>query len=219
MRDPFDQKIIDWSVVEELEKADTLHSKALALAECDKILRYLLREKGVRGKNLAEKIEKVKTKISNLADFLTAVETKEKIFDKFGQEVKLPEIEKAITAYKTAITDLAVEELGEPVSKKTKADIILFWHKNKTKIGKVILKTIIFIAVILLLDSTHFGQKIVKFLATTILSLATSFWFWCGLFILVLVLFLCQNRIMSALVFLLTGSPNSSTAKSVIAVL
>jgi ABC-type multidrug transport system permease subunit len=161
-----DSEIIDWSTIEEYENEGTNAGHLMALAECDKLLNYLLQQQSYRGKTIFERIKNAKDRFSDLSGLASAMEIKENVFSEYDKQVTIKEVEQAVSQYKTAIKDIAS---GEPVDlgfvDKIKSYLEYQFLEKPGTIRRIILWFFGFVFLIILLDTTHFGQGLVHVLA------------------------------------------------------
>jgi len=172
-KDYFDEDIIvDWSVIEGYEKEDTIASWSMALAELYKLLNYLLDEWGYIGEDLETKIKKAKVRFTNIKALREALKTYEKVFREYSETVNILEIKEAVKNFKEAVNDLISPSDLSPSTfiERIKSSFDL-WLSEKEKFYKFSLSFLFFVVFVLVLDNTHFGQKIIAFLASLFSSI------------------------------------------------
>jgi len=165
-RDIFDEnEIIDWSVIESYEQEDSNASWAMALNELHKMLDFLLENQGYRGEDLAAKIYKAKARFSNLKGLKRSLEIYNKVFEKYNESVSLLEIQEAERKLKQAVRDVSSKSDFSPPSSLEKFKSYLDYNFDKLKFYRVSLYLLVTIILILVLDNTHFGQKLIHYFA------------------------------------------------------
>ena len=160
------REIIDWSLIKEYREEGTVSGYCMALAETYKLLNNFLSDQGYQGE-IKQKIAQARDRFTELKTLLKALEVWQKIFQRYDQKVTIREVEEAISAFQRAIYDLSSETDYAPPSLidriKTWVDLHLVKRPaNRRQITGYFLLVVIFI---LVLDNTHFGQKLTAWLA------------------------------------------------------
>jgi len=166
MKDLFEENKIDWATIDDYQNEGTLSGLCMALAECDKLLNYILNSQNYQGRTIFEKISQARARFSDLNNLAKALEIKEDIFAEYDKEVSKDDIKKAIKYYRQAILDLAETNrpdlgLGEKI--KSWLNYYLTYHPGFFR--KLLGWVIGGILLIIILDITHPGQSLVKFFA------------------------------------------------------
>jgi len=189
-KDIFEQEeqIIDWSVIENYEKEDTIASYSMALAELVKLLNFLLEDQGYIAPSLDEKVKKAKLRFTNIKDLKKALQTYNKIFKEYSELVNLLDIKEAIKALKQSVRDLISKSDYSPpgLLERIKASLD---YLDKEKFYNFALSFAFVIILIFVLDSTHFGQKFISVLASFLGSIL-SWLILAGLILLALAILL-----------------------------
>jgi hypothetical protein len=164
--------IVDWSVIENYEKEDTIASWSMALAELHKLLDYLLEEQGYIGDSLETKIKKAKVRFTDIKGLKEALEIYDKVFKKYSETTNILEIKDAVKNFEKAVNDLISPSDFSPPSliERMKASFD-YYFSDKGKFYKFALSFLSLVVFTLVLDSTHFGQKIISFLASLFSSI------------------------------------------------
>jgi len=165
MKDFFEENKIDWSTIEEYEGERTLSGFCMALAECDKLLNYILTAQGYKGDTVFKKIHQAKTRFSDLSHLAFAMEIKENIFNDYEKEVSKDDIKTAIKYYRQAVKDLAESsqpDIGFMARIKAWYDYYLVYNPEGLK--KSIIYFLVGVVILILLDTTNPGMAIVGFL-------------------------------------------------------
>jgi len=80
MKDLFEENKIDWTTIDDYQNEGTLSGLCMALAECDKLLNYILNSQNYQGRTIYEKISQARARFSDLNSLAKALEIKEDIF-------------------------------------------------------------------------------------------------------------------------------------------
>lgn len=184
VRDFFeDEKLIDWSTIDQFQAEGTISGLSLALIESEKLLDFMLTDLGVRGKNIYERVKNARERFSDLAGLASAMEVKEKICAQYGAQYNSQDLITAIERYRTAIKDLTHEKLGEPSwTDKVQQAMTYYFFNRPGFMKRLLIWLVVMVALILILDGTHPGQKFIHFLAK-IISGAISWIFGLGILI------------------------------------
>ncbi|MCD6194615.1 hypothetical protein J7K05_00195 [bacterium] len=173
-KDIFEQaeEIIDWSVIENYEKEDTIASWSMALAELAKLLNYLLEDQGYLGHSLEEKIKKAKVRFTDLKGLKASLSIYEKVFKEYGETVTLLDLKEAVKNLKKAVKDLTAESDFSPPTLleriKTNFD---YFCSDKERFYRSGLFFLSFLIILFVLDNTHFGQNFIAILASFFYSI------------------------------------------------
>jgi len=167
MKDLFEENKIDWTTIDDYQNEGTLSGLCMALAECDKLLNYILNSQNYQGRTIYEKISQARARFSDLNSLAKALEIKEDIFAEYDKEVSKDDIKKALKYYRQAILDLAETnrpDLGFSDKIKSWVNFHLTYHPGFFK--KLFSWVIGGILIIIILDITHPGQTLVRFFAS-----------------------------------------------------
>src|SRR3990172_7004409 len=148
-----------WAEVDACMAEETASGYKMAIIEADKILRFVLKQKGYPGKDLKQQIFYAGWKLEDKKELHKAIAKKDEIVDKLEYKLSTFEAEDALGAYKDAVIHFS--------SKKTlrlKNRLALYYtHYLSIKskfFQKSIISFLVFFLVIKLLDSTEIGRQI-----------------------------------------------------------
>ena len=166
MKDFFEENKIDWTTIDEYQKEGTLAGLCMALAESDKLLNYILTNQNYRGENIYEKIRDAKNRFTDLNNLAKALEIKENIFSEYEKEISKEDIKTALKHYRQAITDLV--EVDKPdigLLARMNSWFNYYFVYQPGVFRKIAIWFLAIILSLIILDTTHPGQKLVSFLA------------------------------------------------------
>jgi len=167
MKDFFEENKIDWTTIDEYLKEGTLAALCMALAECHKLLNYILTSQGYRGDSIYEKIHEAKNRFTNLNNLAKGMEIRESIFEEYDKEISKEEIRNAIKFYQEAIKDLAESDMPDVgLVGKIRAWFVFHFLYNRRFFRKLAVWFLVVVLLLIILDATHPGQVIVHYLAT-----------------------------------------------------
>jgi hypothetical protein len=157
-----EKSIIDWTQVEVYEKEETKSGLAMALVECDKLLNHLLHLKGYKGKNIYERVASAKDAVHDIGGLAYGLEVKEKLLESFDKDVSEKELHRAIEKYKESIRDIEMSRVPETGAiEALKRSLDYYFVTKPDQLRKYILWFLGFLIGLLVLDNTHFGQRII----------------------------------------------------------
>ncbi|OIP23824.1 hypothetical protein AUK11_04615 [bacterium CG2_30_37_16] len=152
-----------WEQVEACLKEQKSSAYKLAIIEADKILNNLITLKGVPGESTSDKVMKIKEKFSDLTGLVKAFQTKDKILNHLTYNVSSEEADAALNALQTAINDLDKEGSRVSFSQKVRLFFEFYMPKKLRKLEHLALAFIGFLAFILFLADTGWGQSVSSF--------------------------------------------------------
>ena len=152
-----------WEQVEACLKEQKSSAYKLAIIEADKILNNLITLKGVPGESTSDKVMKIKEKFSDLTGLVKAFQTKDKILNHLTYNVSSEEADAALNALQTAINDLDKEGSRVSFSQKVRLFFEFYMPKKLRKLEHLALAFIGFLAFILFLAETGWGQSVSSF--------------------------------------------------------
>lgn len=172
-KDIFEQEeIIDWSVIENYEKEDTIASWSMALAELVKLLHFLLEDQGYLGHSLEEKVKKAKVRFTDIKGLKSSLGIYQKVFKEYGEAVTLLDLKEAVNNLKKAVKDLTAESDFSPPTLleriKSNCD---YYFSDRERFYRWALFFLSGLVVLFVLDSTHFGQRFISTLAAFFYSI------------------------------------------------
>lgn len=171
MKNIFEENKVDWTTVDEYQKEATLSGFCMAMAECDKLLNYILTAQGYRGQTIYEKIRSSRDRYSDLEGLAQALETKENIFMEYDKSVSKQDVEMAIKQYKQAILDLTEKEIPDiGVWGRFRAWVDYHFLFKPGTFRRTVFWVLGIVLVILILDNTEIGKSIVSFFAKLLYS-------------------------------------------------
>jgi len=161
-------KIIDWSIIKNYQEEGTISGMLMAMLESDKLLNFMLSDMGYPGPTIYHKIKSARERFTSLAGLMRALETKEKIFTRYEERVSTRDVELSIKEYKKAIIDLSSSSDVAPPGLWTKFKSYIDYHylSQPKNLRQLVIGLLSFIILILVLDNTHFGQRIIHGIAS-----------------------------------------------------
>jgi hypothetical protein len=166
VRDFFAENKIDWGLVERFEKEANLSGYAMALAECDKLMNFLLVQEGFGGINTSDRVKNARDRFANVNELFGAIETKANVFEKYDRGVSIQELKDSIKIYKESINDLVQGQIKESSTWEKFVSYVQVTYLNKPQTGvNFLLSLSSLVILVLVLDSTHFGRSFVQLLA------------------------------------------------------
>ncbi len=167
-----EEEIIDWSVIENYEKEDTIASWSMALAELVKLLDFLLDDQGYLGHSLEEKVKKAKVRFTDVKGLQQGLKVYSKVFKKYGETISLLDLKEAVKNLKKAVRDLTAEtDFSPPTLLERLKATLDFYFSEKEKFYRWALIFFGGIIVLFVLDNTHFGQSFIHSLASFFYSI------------------------------------------------
>lgn len=155
----FEQHADYWSEVESCLKEETASGYKMAIIEADKILRFVLKQKGYPGKDLRQQIFYAGWRLEDKKGLEGAIAKKDEIINNLEYRLSTFEAEDAVDAYKEAILHFS--------SKKTlkfKNRLVLYYTHYLSIKSKFFQKSVVsflaFFLAIKVLDSTDIGRQI-----------------------------------------------------------
>lgn len=168
-----------WSEVETCLSEGTASGYKMAIIEADKILRYVLKQKGYPGKDLEKQIFYAGWRLSDKTGLKKAIAKKEEIANKVEYKLSTFEAEDAVEAYKEAILHFSSKK-----ALKLRNRLVLYYaHYLSIKssfLQKNLLIILMFFLAIKLLDGTETGQLIWE----KLVSISNFIYSWFLVFIL-----------------------------------
>ena len=166
MRDFFAENTIDWKVVEKFEKEGTISGYCMALAECDKLLNFLLERESYGGMRTSDRVKQAQTRFANLSELFKAIEIKANVFEKYEESVSIQDLKDAIRTYRDSINDFVQGQIKEQtIWEKFTAFIQYNLFNRPGFLTNFLVSFLLFVILVLVLDSTHFGQELIHALA------------------------------------------------------
>lgn len=166
MRDFFAENVVDWKIVDKFEKEGTISGYCMALAECDKLLNFLLEQEGYRGVRTTDKVKKVLDRFANPEDLFRAIEIKANVFEKYEQAISIQELKDAIRIYRECVNDFVQGQVKESTTWEKFVSYLQFNYLSRPGfLANFLLGFLSLIILVLVLDSTHFGQSFIHVLA------------------------------------------------------
>ena len=166
MRDFFAENVIDWKIVDKFEKEGTISGYCMALAECDKLLNFLLSQEGYAGINTADRVKKARERFANSQELFRAIEIKANVFEKYEEAISIQELKDAIRIYRESINDFVQGQIKESTTWERFISFLQFYFLSRPGfLANFLLGFLTLVILILVLDSTHFGQKFIHALA------------------------------------------------------
>ncbi len=166
MRDFFAENVVDWKIVDKFEKEGTISGYCMALAECDKLLNFLLEQEGYVGLRTADKLKTALDRFASPEDLFRAIEIKANVFEKYEQAISIQELKDAIRIYRDSVNDLVQGQVKESTSWERFISYLQFNFLSRPGfLANFLLGFLSLIILVLVLDSTHFGQSFIHVLA------------------------------------------------------
>lgn len=175
----------NWRYVEQALQDGTQAGYVLAILESEKILDQLSRQKGINGKNLEKRLQKLHSFVSSPQEFTQARLAKFQIMEKQGISFSNDEIKYIIRSYWQAYNDL--KELPDRIDTETS-----LWQKIPLWIKLFIVMIFLILGIIVFINDTNTG----KLIGSNILSIArlTIYWIFPSILTIIL-LFLASKKI------------------------
>ena len=166
MRDFFAENVVDWKIVEKFESEGTISGYAMALAECDKLLNFLLEQEGYAGVRTIDKVKKALDRFANPQDLLRAIEIKANVFEKYEEAISIQELKDAIRIYRESVNDFVQGQVKESTTWEKFISYLQFNFLSRPGyLVNFLIGFLSLIILVLVLDSTHFGQNFIHALA------------------------------------------------------
>jgi len=158
---------VDWSAIQSYRQQKTVAGLSMALAESHKLLDHIMSKQGYRGDKMIDKIQAARTRFTELNILVDSLETYQKVFLEYDQEISTRSIEKAISGYERAIFDLSSEtDFQSPsIFGRAKAWVDVNLIAKPANSQRYLIYFLLFITFILILDNNHLGQQFVHWLA------------------------------------------------------
>lgn len=208
MRDFFAENVVDWKIVEKFEKEGTISGYCMALAECDKLLNFLLEQEGYSGVRTTDKVKKARDRFANTQDLFRAIEIKANVFEKYEEAVSIQDLKDAIKIYRDSINDFVQGQVKESNPSEKFISFLQFYFLSRPGfLANFLIGFLALVILVLILDSTHFGQKFIHFLAgifRTILPIA-----------IVIIIILGILVVLTILVLLYSGKKKHSLGEQI----
>lgn len=148
-----------WEEVESCLKEESASGYKMAIIEADKILRFVLKQKGYPGKDLKQQIFYAGWKLSDKTGLNKAVAKKEEIVDNLEYKLSTFEAEDVIDSYKEAILHFSSKK-----ALKLKERLALYYKHYLSIKSKFLRKNLLlflgFFLAIKILDSTEIGRQV-----------------------------------------------------------
>lgn len=148
-----------WGEVESCMSEETASGYKMAIIEADKILRFVLSQKGYPGKDLKQQIFYAGWRLEDKSSLNKALEKREEIIKNLEYRLSTFEAEDAIDAYKEAILHFSSKK-----TLKLKNRLVLYYTHYLSIKSKFFQKSIIFVLAFFLaikvLDSTEIGRQV-----------------------------------------------------------
>src|SRR3989337_1498482 len=148
-----------WSEVEACLSEQTASGYKMAILEADKILRYVLKQKGYPGKDLEKQIFYAGWRLEDKGGLKKAIAKKEEIVEKIEYKLSTFEAEDAVEAYKEAILHFSSKKALGLKNRLT----LYYTHYLSIKssfLQKNLLIILAFFLAVKLLDSTETGRLV-----------------------------------------------------------
>ncbi|MFH1749577.1 MAG: hypothetical protein ABH837_01635 [bacterium] len=197
MRDFFAENVVDWKIIDKFEKEGTISGYCMALAECDKLLNFLLEQEGYGGVRTADKLKKALDRFANPEDLFRAIEIKANVFEKYEQAISIQELKDAIRIYRECVNDFVQGQVKESTTWERFISYLQFNYLSRPNFSaNFLLGFLSLIILVLVLDSTHFGQSFIRGLANifkTILPIIIIIAIILGIFLVLTILVLLYS--------------------------
>ena len=167
MRDFFAENVVDWKIVDKFEKEGTISGYCMALAECDKLLNFLLEQEGYVGVRTADKVKRALDRFANPEDLFRAIEIRANVFEKYEQGISIQELKDAIRTYRECVNDFVQGQVKESTTWERFISYLQFYFLSRPGfLANFLIGFLALVILVLGLDSTHFGQDFIHFLAS-----------------------------------------------------
>ncbi len=208
MRDFFAENVVDWKIVEKFEREGTISGYCMALAECDKLLNFLLKQEGYSGIRTSDKVKKARDRFANPEDLFRAIEIKANVFEKYEEAVSVQDLKDAIRIYKDSVNDFIQGQVKESTTWEKFISFLQFYFLSRPGfLTNFFLGFLSLIILVLVLDSTHFGQNFIHFLANVFRAILPI--------VIIIVIILSILLVLTVLVLLYSGQQRHSLKEQI----
>lgn len=168
-----------WAEVEDYLSEKTSSGYKMAVIEADKILRYILKQKGYPGKDLRQQIFLAGWKLKEKKDLEAAIKMKDEILNNLDYRLSTFDTEDAVQAYKEAILHFTEKK---PLGLRKK--ISLYYSHYLSLKSSFFRKTLYLIFGFFLLIKFFNSTEIGKGIMATINSISDFIFSWFMVFLL-----------------------------------
>ncbi|PIZ00518.1 hypothetical protein COY62_02110 [bacterium (Candidatus Howlettbacteria) CG_4_10_14_0_8_um_filter_40_9] len=148
-----------WGEVESCMSEETASGYKMAIIEADKILRFVLKQKGYPGKDLRQQIFYAGWRLDDKTGLNKAIAKKEEVINNLEYRLSTFEAEDATEAYKEAILHFSSKK-----TLKLKDRLVLYYTHYLSIKSKFFQKSVVsflaFFLAIKVLDSTEIGRQV-----------------------------------------------------------